>query len=78
MYCIVLNEQNSKDIIDTNVDGIIVNDISEIQNEINALVYDDKKMDEISKRAVQRVKEKNNIELLIDLDINDFNSLFKV
>ena len=75
---IVLNEQNSKDIIDTNVDGIIVNDISEIQNEINALVYDDKKMDEISKRAVQRVKEKNNIELLIDLDINDFNSLFKV
>ena len=75
---IVLNEQNSKEIIDTNIDGIIVNKVSDIQKEIDALIYDDTKMIKLSKNAIQRVRENNEIKLLIDLDLKDFDNLISV
>ena len=75
---IVLNEQNSKDIIDTNIDGIIVNDVEEIQKEIKTLIHDSERMNKLSKNAVKRVKENNEIKLLIDLDLNDFDNLVSV
>ncbi len=75
---IVLNEENSKDIIDTNIDGIIVNDVKEMQKEIKNLVSNHEKMKTLSKNAVQRTKENNELELLIDLDLKDFDFLVSV
>ena len=75
---IVLDEENSKDIIDTNIDGIIVNDVEEIKKEIKKLVSNHEMMKKLSKNAVQRVKENNELELLIDLDLKDFDYLASV
>ncbi len=75
---IVLDEENSKDIIDTNIDGIIVNDIEEMQKEIKKLISNPEKMIKLSKNAIQRTKENNKLELLIDLDLKDFNFLVTI
>ncbi len=75
---IVLDEENSKDIIDTNIDGIIVNDIEEMQKEIKKLISNPEKMIKLSKNAIQRTKENNKLELLIDLDLKDFYFLFTI
>lgn len=75
---IVLDEKNSKDIIESNVDGIIVNSVKEIKQEIKSLVSNNEKMKKLSKNAVHRVKENNKLELLIDLDLKDFDYLASV
>ena len=75
---IVLDEKNSKDIIESNVDGIIVNSVKEIKQEIKSLVSNNEKMKKLSKNAVRRVKENNKLELLIDLDLKDFDYLVSV
>ena len=75
---IVLDEKNSKDIIESNIDGIIVNSVKEIKQEIKSLVSNHEKMKKLSKNAVHRVKENNKLELLIDLDLKDFDYLASV
>ena len=41
-------------------------------------IYDDTKMIKLSKNAIQRVRENNEIKLLIDLDLKDFDNLISV
>ena len=52
--------------------------MSDIQKEINTLIYDGARMNKLSKNAIQRVKENNEIKLLIDLDFKDFENLISV
>jgi len=77
--CVVVAKdiQNNRDIIENKKNGILLKDFSKIENTLNDIFKNKIKYDEISKNAINSIKENNSIDIISKKYKDDFFSLLK-
>ncbi len=77
--CIVVAKdiQNNRDIIEDKKSGILLKDFSKIENTLNDIFISKTNYDEISKNAINSIKENNSIKVISKKYKEDFSSLLK-
>ena len=75
--CIVIAKyiDNNKELINSSIDGYLYKNTDELNKLLKQIDNNISSQKKISKNAMKRVFENNNISNLIDLEIEDFKKL---